>query len=122
MGVDVADYDADGDMDLIIPCYVRQFFTLYRNEGNQFADVSNQTGLAQITAGSTGFDGHFLDYDNDGDLDLYFTCGAVRMLESVSSDASYTQRYGVPDLLVGNDGTGRFVDVSPWGGPIFSVR
>jgi hypothetical protein len=119
MGVDVADYDEDGDPDLIVPCLARQFFTLYRNDGRQFTDVSTQTRLAQATAGATGFDAHFLDYDNDADLDLFFTCGAVRMNESVSADATYKQRYGIGDLLVANEGNGRFVDVSRWAGPHF---
>ena len=119
MGVDVADFDDDGDLDLIVPCLARQFFTLYRNDGTQFADASSMVGLDQATAGATGFDAHFLDYDNDGDRDLFFTCGGVRMVESAPADASYTRRDGIPDLLVANDGTGRFQDVSRWAGAYF---
>ena len=119
MGVDVADYDEDGDLDLIVPCLARQFFTLYRNDGTQFTDVSTLTRLAQATAGATGFDPHFLDYDNDGDLDLFFTCGAVRTSESAPAEASYEQRYGISDLLVANQGDGHFLDVSRWAGPHF---
>ncbi len=119
MGVDVADYDDDGDWDLIVPCLSRQFFTLYRNDGAQFTDVSPSSGMAQATGGATGFDAHFLDYDNDGDLDLFFTCGGVRMNERAPVDASYDRRYGMPDLLLANDGHGRFTNVSDRAGPHF---
>jgi hypothetical protein len=120
MGVDIADYDHDGDIDLIVPCLERQFFTLYRNEPRQFADVSTISGMAQGTADSTGFDAHFIDYDNDGDLDLFFTCGAVRRIETAPADADYHQSYGMPDLLLANDGKGRFVNVNRWAGRGFA--
>ena len=119
MGVDAADYDQDGDVDLVVPCYSRQFFTLYRNQGKQCSDVSNLTGLAKATASATGFDGHFFDYDNDADLDFYFTCGAVRTLELAPADGTYNDRYGIGDLLVANDGQGRFTNVSQHAGPHF---
>jgi enediyne biosynthesis protein E4 len=119
MGVDVADYDHDGDWDYIVPCLSRQFFTLYRNDGPQFTDVSSLTGLAQATAKATGFDAHFLDYDNDGNLDLFFTCGGVRMNEDAPPQATYNQRYGMPDLLLANDGNGHFQNVADSAGPYF---
>jgi hypothetical protein len=119
MGVDVGDYDGDGRLDLIIPCYRHQFFTLLRNVGGRFEDDSVTSGLAKATARATGFNGNFLDYDNDGDLDLFCTAGAVRMNETAPADASYNQRYGLPDLLMANDGQGRFVDVSESAGDHF---
>src|SRR5262249_51219576 len=67
MGVDTADYDRDGRMDLIVPTLRKQVFTLYRNMGDYFSDVSDSAGLAQATSQSTGFSANFLDYDNDGD-------------------------------------------------------
>ncbi len=119
MGVDAADYDNDGDWDLIVPCLSRQFFTLYRNDGSQFTDVSSLSGLAQATAAATGFDAHFLDFDNDGDLDLFFTCGGVRMNENAPARATYNQRYGMPDLLLANDGSGHYSNVSQDAGAYF---
>ena len=41
------------------------------------------------------------------------------MNESAAADATYNQRYGLPDLLVANDGQGHFVDVSADAGPYF---
>ena len=119
MGVDVGDYDRDNHLDLIVPCYRHQFFTLLRNTGGRFEDYSVASGLAQATARATGFNANFLDYDNDSDLDLFCTAGGVRINEAVSPDASYNQRYGIPDVLVANDGQGHFIDVSSSAGPYF---
>jgi hypothetical protein len=80
------------------------------------------TGLNQITMEITGFNANFLDFDDDGDLDLFFTCGGVRANELVSPSAPYVERYGIPDLLLANDGKGRFVDVSRRAGPWFEKR
>ncbi len=122
MGVDVGDYDRDGLLDLIVPCLRMQGFTLYRNRSEYFEDASGAAGLATATAQSTGFSANFLDHDNDGDLDLFFTCGSVRMNETASPDASYNERYGMRDLLLANDGRGRFVDVSSAAGPYFQEK
>ncbi len=119
MGVDAADYDNDGDLDLIVPCLARQSFTLYRNDKAQFTEVSSSAGLAEATGRSTGFDAHFFDFDNDADLDLLFTCGGVRMNENASAGSDYIARYGMSDLLLANDGAGHFSDVSAVAGPYF---
>jgi hypothetical protein len=119
MGVDVGDHDGDGRFDLIVPCLRRQFFTLYRNCGDHFEDVATVSGLARATGDSTGFNANFLDYDNDGDLDIFFTCGGVRRNELAAPDASYNERYGIPDLLVANDGKGHYHDVSARAGAYF---
>jgi len=120
MGVDIGDYDRDGRMDLIVPCLARQFFTLYRNAGERFVDVSVPSGLARATARATGFNASFLDYDDDGDLDIFFANGGVRANELAPASASYIERYGIADILVANDGNGRFVDASADAGPYFA--
>ena len=119
MGVDVGDVNHDGRMDLIVPCLKRQFFTLYVNQGEYFTDESVATGMATATAQATGFNANFLDYDDDGDLDIFFANGGVRANEFAKKNATYVERYGVPDQLVANDGTGRYVDVSQHAGPYF---
>jgi hypothetical protein len=122
MGVDVGDFDGDGRLDMIIPCTRQQVYTLYRNRGEYFSDASMQSGLAQATSDRTGFNANFLDYDNDGDLDIFFTTGGVRANELVPADSSYDARYGLNDVLAANDGRGHFTDVSRWAGGHFRRR
>jgi len=122
MGVDVGDFNSDGRLDMIVPCTKKQIYTLYENLGTYFADASMETGLTQGTSDRTGFNANFLDYDNDGDLDLFFTTGGVRANELVPATASYVERYGYYDVLMANNGKGNFKDVSGWAGSHFHRR
>jgi hypothetical protein len=119
MGVDVGDFDGDGRLDLVTPAVRREVFTLFRNSGDSFVDVSWERGLASGTARRTGFSAHFLDADNDSDLDLFFTNGGVKVEEGARATSSYEERYGQPDTLLVNDGSGNFSDGSPSAGPYF---
>lgn len=119
MGVDVGDYNGDGLIDMVVPCLQRQVYTLYQNYGDFFVDASLEAGLGQATSDRTGFNPNTLDYDNDGDLDLFFTTGGVRADEFAPVDAPYEDRYGTGDLLVANDGSGYFKDVSRFAGDHF---
>lgn len=66
-----ADYDNDGDFDLMVANY-NQASQLYRNDGSgNFTEVSNPWG-SDI---GCSFSSSFGDYDNDGDLDLFVTNG-----------------------------------------------
>jgi enediyne biosynthesis protein E4 len=86
------DYDNDGDLDLYVNDSALQN-SLYRNEGTgNFVDVTNDLGVdgAQNKGGSSAW----VDYDNDGDLDLHVT------------------QWDVSDLLFRNDGDNVFTDVA----------
>lgn len=65
-GVAWGDYDGDGDDDLFISS-LNKPSRLYRNTGGFFTDVTQDTGLPETSSASA----FFVDYDNDGRLDLF---------------------------------------------------
>ncbi len=81
MGVAAGDYDGDGDLDLFLTHFHRETNTLYRNDSEpgaaRFLDRTNATGLGRPSWGATSFGTAFLDFDNDGWLDLAAVNGAV---------------------------------------------
>lgn len=81
MGGDFADFDMDGDLDLLVPDMV--FNSFYRNIGNGFfEDVSAQVGIAEISGQYWSWGGDLFDYDNDGDLDLIISNGDGHRLDT----------------------------------------
>ncbi len=78
MGVDAADFDNDGDMDLFMTHLNRQTNTLYVNNGKGwFSDAGIRMGVASSSFQSTGFGTAWVDFNNDGLLDLFSANGAV---------------------------------------------
>jgi enediyne biosynthesis protein E4 len=114
MGTDFGDYDGDGRLDLVVTNFELETHNLFRNLGDGlFADATAQSGLNLATVSYLGFGAVFLDYDNDGDLDLAIANGHV--LDNAPhfrANASHAQR----NLLLRNDG-GRLRDVGPGSGP-----
>ena len=102
MGVDAADYDNDGDVDLYVTNFYREPNTLYRNEGRGgFADATAAAGLAAPTLDFLGWGTKFADVDNDGDLDLFVVNGHVYpQVEQGQTGVAYAQR----NQLFLNDG------------------
>jgi hypothetical protein len=79
MNVDWGDFDNDGLLDVyvtnITADYMREGNFLWRNNGDlTFTDVARETGTFDT---GWGWGARFLDYDNDGWLDLYVTNGWV---------------------------------------------
>jgi tetratricopeptide (TPR) repeat protein len=66
MGMAAADYDNDGDIDLVVTGYLQQLF-LVNNGNGTFTNATRRVGLRQGTWGSGAA---FVDYDRDGALDL----------------------------------------------------
>src|SRR5690606_30480660 len=88
-GMDLAtgDYHGDGDPDILATIASREGCTLYRNEGGGiFTDVTRQAALLNATFPYTGFGTEWIDYDNDGHLDLVIVNGAVTLLSSLRGD------------------------------------
>jgi len=78
MGIAVGDYNHDGKVDFCITNFSDDYNTLYRNDGDSsFTDVSYAAGIANLTVPFLGWGTGFLDYDNDGWLDLFFANGHV---------------------------------------------
>lgn len=84
MGVAAGDYDGDGDPDLFLAHLVKETNTLYRNEGGGvFRDVTASVALGAPSLPFTAFGTGWLDYDNDGWLDLLVVNGAVTLVPSL---------------------------------------
>jgi len=69
-GIATGDYDNDGDIDVFISNVGVTSNHFFRNEGTTFSEIAQSLGLALPGNGSHGAE--FVDYDNDGDLDLLF--------------------------------------------------
>ena len=121
MGVDLGDYDGDGDLDLFITKFDGETNTLYRNDGRgQFLDVTAGSGLGEPSFRLTGFGARFLDYDNDGRLDLVVTNGRV-IFPPGADLARDPYPMAEPNLLFHNEGGGAFRDASVDAGAAFVV-
>src|SRR5205823_4693310 len=83
MGVAADDFDGDGDEDLFVTNLPREGSTLYVNQGRaRFQEMSDAWGLRLPSLPFTGFGTGWLDYDNDGWLDLFVANGAVNIVEA----------------------------------------
>ena len=127
-GVCFLDADGDGQLDLYVANYVRFSYenhvsrqvrgvpwysgardydpwpdTLFRNRGDgTFADVSKESGVDTVAGPSMGM--VCLDYDNDGDTDVYVGNDAVG-----------------GNFLFRNDGTGKFAEIGLAAGAAFNM-
>jgi hypothetical protein len=107
MGLAVGDYENNGHLDLVSTVFSDDYNVVFRNDGKgNFEDVSYATGEAQPTIPFVGFGDAFLDYDNDGWLDLFFANGHV--YPSVEQNADWGMSYAQRPLLFHNNTKGKF--------------
>ena len=119
MGVDAADFDNDGDDDLFVTHLVTQTNTLYVNTGaGLFEDRSAASGLGAPSLPYTGFGAVWLDFDNDGWLDVLAVNGAVNTIRALAQ-ARDPHPLHQRNQLFRNLGNGRFDDVSGRAGAVF---
>jgi len=120
MGVDCGDYDNDGWFDFYVTSYQDQLATLYRNLGDgMFEDVTMLTGAGAGTLPHVTWGNSFVDFDNDGDRDLFVVCGHLQdNVEQYDDTKSYLAR----NILLMNTGDGKFVDISDRAGDGMKVK
>ncbi len=114
MGVTAADLDDDGDLDLLVVNLVNEADSLYRNQGTYFTEEAGQLGLNTITRPFTRFGVGFVDFDNDGRIDLYESNGRVGRQTGPFLPGGHP--YAEPNVLITMGSRGRFVEVMPRGG------
>ena len=121
MGLAAEDIDDDGDLDLVATHLRSETNTLYRGgPGGTFDDDSMVSGLGPASRAFTAFGVGWLDFDNDGRLDLLVANGAVmRLLELAAKGESYPLHE--PNQLLHSVDGGRFEDISAQAGAAFAV-
>ena len=78
MGIAPGDYENNGLIDFYVTDFGDDYKVLFHNDGDvSFTDVSYKVGLAQPTIPFVGWGDAFVDYDNDGWLDLFEANGHV---------------------------------------------
>src|SRR2546430_1082371 len=110
MCISLGDYDNDGLLDLYISDFQRSSDHLWRNDGNGFfSEVSDSAGITVPTKTVLSFGGGFVDYDNDGGLDIFIANGHVYPeVEQSFPDTHYKQL----NTLFHNLKNGQFAEVS----------
>ncbi|HYL85983.1 MAG TPA: CRTAC1 family protein [Candidatus Angelobacter sp.] len=117
MGTDAADTTGSGHLDLIVTHLDQQLARFYRNLGEGvFDEATYSSKLSYATFHLSGFGARFMDFDNDGQRDLFIANGHV--LDNIERYHAET-RYAEPKLLFRNLGKGVFADVSNQVGPDF---
>jgi len=126
MGVDAADLNRDGRIDLIVTNFSHDYNTLYLNytKGKRpsFRDLSHNLKVAKLAYLRLCWGTRLLDYDNDGELDMFVACGHVygEIANFPDTGTSYEQKC----LLLRNLGPPKyaFEDVTDRSGAALQLR
>jgi len=118
MGVDAGDVNGDGQPDVVVTNFNFEYPSLFLNHGVfPFEDWTRASHLAGPTRFDVGWGVHFIDFDNDGLLDLMIVNGhVIEVIESMQPQVKYKEE----PLLLRNLGDAVFENVSSKAGPAFS--
>ncbi len=117
MGVDSADVNQDGWMDLFVTDLNHELDGFYQNRHDEtFDDIAAPTGIANASKLMSGWGVKFLDYDNDGNIDLMIANGHPDdLIEKIYDSVTYRERI----MLFHNSGNG-LTNVTRESGPAFN--
>ena len=120
MGVDCGDYNNDGRLDFYQTSYQGQHAVLYENVGGSLLeDVTLVTGAGAGTVPYVTWGNGLVDFDSDGDRDIFVACGHLYdTVDRLDDTTSYLAR----NILLMNTGDGRFVNVSRQSGDGLAVK
>ena len=115
MGIAAGDYENNGLIDFFITDFGDDYKVLFHNDGEAgFTDVSYDAGVAQTTIPFVGWGDGFLDYDNDGWLDLFMVNGHVYpQVDQHNWGTTFAQRPLLFHNVPGRNGKSRKFDYIP---------
>jgi len=119
MGVDAGDLNGDGIPDFVVTNFNDQYHSLLVSAPSfPYEDRTVSSQLASFTRSYVGWGTKFIDFDNDGNLDLLIVNGHINQaIENTRQDVKYKE----PPLLLRNDGKGRFENLRERAGPVFTA-
>jgi len=112
MGTAAGDLDNDGDLDLMVCNLVDETDSLYLNQGRFFTDMTARSGLGFVSRGFTRFGMGWVEFNNDGYLDLYQANGRIKYAAQRYTDDLFAE----PNLVFRGMSGPRFEEVEPRGG------
>ena len=120
MGIDCGDYDNDGRLDFYQTSYALELATLFKNlGGGTLEDVTRKTRAGAGTYAYITWGTGLVDFDNDGDRDLFVACGDIQDNVNKWDDL---RTYLARNIVLMNTGDGKFVNVSDRCGDGLAVK